>query len=121
MDETNTILKQYNIKKHYSAEITPLQASLKKNEGYAYQFALNKRKKINAKFKSGYLVRTADKGNIFTRGVTANWCYRLYTITKSFDDTVPTCRIKNLLESYNEAWLKKLELTGQENEQFKKN
>ena len=40
--------------------MTPIQASLKKNEGYVYKNFLDKRKKIKPKNKIGDLVRTAD-------------------------------------------------------------
>ena len=64
-----TITKQYNNKVHSSTKLTPIQASLKKNEGYVYKILLDKRKKKKAKYEIGDLVRTADlKKNVFQIG-----------------------------------------------------
>ena len=54
------ITKQYNNRIHSSTKLTPIQASLKKNEGYVYKILLDKRKKITPKFQINDLVRTAD-------------------------------------------------------------
>ena len=40
--------------------MSPIQASIKKNEGYVYKNFLDKRKKIKPKFQINDLVRTAD-------------------------------------------------------------
>ena len=45
-----TITKQYNNRVHSSIKLSPIQASLKKNEGYVYKNLLDKRKKIKPKF-----------------------------------------------------------------------
>ena len=50
IDILPTITKQYNNRKHSSTRLTPIQASLKKNEGYVYKNILDKRKKIKPKF-----------------------------------------------------------------------
>ena len=42
---TIKITKQYNKKVHSSTKLTPIQASLKKNEGYVYKNLLDKRNK----------------------------------------------------------------------------
>ena len=55
-----TKLKQYNIKIHSSTKINPIEASLEKNEEYAYLNLLDKRKKFKPKFKNHDLVRTTD-------------------------------------------------------------
>ena len=46
IDLLPTITKQYNNRKHSSTKLTPIQASLKKNEGYVYKNLLDKRNKI---------------------------------------------------------------------------
>ena len=51
IDILPTITKQYNNKIHSSTKLTPIQASLKKNEGYVYKNFLDKRKKKNQNFK----------------------------------------------------------------------
>ena len=64
--------KQYNNRVHSSTELTPIQASLKKNEGYVYKKLLDKRKKITPKFQINDLVRTADIKKTFSKGDATN-------------------------------------------------
>ena len=52
IDVLTTLTKQYNNRIHSSTKLTPIQASLKKNEGYVYKNLLDKRKKIKPKFES---------------------------------------------------------------------
>ena len=110
-----TITKQYNNKVHSSTKLTPIQASLKKNEGYVYKNLLDKRKKIKPKYEIGDLVRTADLKKTFSKGDTTNWSYKLYKITEIINDTIPSYRLGNLKERYNESLLKKTDLTMKEN------
>ena len=60
IDVLPTITKQYKNRIHSSTKLTPIQDSLKKNEGFVYKILLNKRKKIKPKYEIGDLVRTAD-------------------------------------------------------------
>ena len=60
IDVLPTITKQYNNRIHSSTKLTPIQASLKKNEGFVYKNLLDKRKKMKPKFQVNDLVRTAD-------------------------------------------------------------
>ena len=46
IDILPVITKQYNNRVHSSSKLTPIQASLKKNEGYVYKNLIDKRKKI---------------------------------------------------------------------------
>ena len=55
-----TITKQHINRVHSSTKLTPIQASLKKNEGYVYKNLLDKREKVKPKFQVNDLVRTAD-------------------------------------------------------------
>ena len=96
--------------------MTPIQSSLKKNEGYVYKNLLDKRKKVKPKFQINNLVRTADLKRTFSKGDTTNWSYKLYKITEIINDTIPTYHIDNLPERYNESLLKKTELTLKEND-----
>ena len=116
IDVLPTITKQYNNGIHSSTKLTPIQASLKKNEGYVYKNLLDKRKKVKPKFQINDLVRTADLKRTFSKGDTTNWSYKLYKITEIINDTIPTYHIDNLPERYNEALLKKTELTLKEND-----
>ena len=49
-----------------------------------------------------------------------NWSYKLYKITEIFYDTIPCYHIDNLPERYNEALLKKTELSLEENKDVMK-
>ena len=115
IDVLPTITKQYNNIVHSSTKMTPIQASLKKNEGFIYKNLLDKRKKVSPKFQLNDLVRTADLKKKFSKGDTTNWSYKLHKITELINDTIPSYKINNLPERYNEALLKKTELTLKEN------
>ena len=115
IDILPTITKQYNNRIHSSTKLTPIQASLKKNEGYVYKNLLDKRKKVKPKFQINDLVRTADLKRTFSKRDTTNWSYKLYKITEIINDTIPSYKIDNLSERYNESLLKKTELTKKKN------
>ena len=115
IDILQTITKQYNNRIHSSTKLTPIQASLKKNEGYVYKNLLDKRKKVKPKFQINDLARTADLKKTFSKGDTTSWSYKLYKITEIVKDTIPAYKIDGLKERYNEALLKKTELTMTEN------
>ena len=121
IDVLPTITKQYNNRIHSSIKLTPKQASLKKNEGYVYKNLLDKRKKIKPKYEIGDLVRTADLKRTFSKGDTTNWSYKLYKITEIINDVIPSYRLDNLPERYNQSLLKKTDLTLKENNSVMKN
>ena len=120
IDVLPTITKKYNSKVHSSTKLTPIQASLKKNEGYVYKNLLDKRKKKKPKFQLNDLVRTADLRKTFSKGDTSNWSYKLYKVTEIIKDTVPAYKINNLPKRYNESLLKKTDLTLKENDNVMK-
>ena len=120
IDILPTITEQYNNRIHTSTKLSPKDASLKKNEGFVYKNLLDKRKKIEPKFQINDLVRTADLKRTFSKGDTTNWSYKLYKITEIVNDTIPSYKIDNLSESYNESLLKKTELTLKENDNVMK-
>ena len=91
--------------------MSPIQASLKKKEGYVYKNLLDKRKKIKPKYEIGDLVRTADLKKTFSKGDTTNWSYKLYKITAFINNTIPNYRNDNLPERYKESLLKKTDLS----------
>ena len=66
------------------------------------------------------LVRTAELKNTFSKSVLTNWSYLLHKITVIINDTIPSYHIDNLPERYNEALLKKTELTFEENKDVMK-
>ena len=116
IDVLPTMTKQYNIRIHSSTKLTPIQATLKNNEGYVYKNLLDKRKKIKLKYEMGDLVRTSDLKKTLSKSDTTNWSYKLYKITHIIIDTIPFYHIDNLPERYNESLLKKTELTMTEND-----
>ena len=91
--------------------MTPTQSSLKKNEGFVYNKLLDKRNKAQSKFQINDLVRTSDLKKTFSKCDTTYWSYKLKKITEIINDTIPSYRIDNLKEWYNETLLKKTELT----------
>ena len=115
IDILPTITKQYNNRIHTSTKLSPKDASLKKNEGFVYKSLLDKRKKATPKFQINDLVRTAELRRIFSKGDTTNWSYRLYKITEIINVTIPSYKIDNLSERYNESLLEKTELTMKKN------
>ena len=116
IDILPTITKQYNNRIHSSTKLSPKDASLKKNEGYVYKNLLDKRKKVNPKFQINDLVRVADLKKTFSKGDTTNWSYKLYKIAEIIKDTIPSYKIDNLKERYNESLLRKTDLTKKEND-----
>ena len=115
IDVLQTITKQYNNRVHSSTKLSPIQASLKKNEGFVYKNILDKRKKIKPKYELGDLVRTADLKKTFSKGDTTNWSYKLYKLTEIINDTIPSYKIDNLEERYNQSLLNKTELSLKQN------
>ena len=102
-----TITKKYNNQVHTSTKLSPINASLKKNEGYVYKNLLDKRQKNKAKLQQNDLVRTADLKKAFSKPYLTNWSYKLYEITEIVNDPIASYKINNLPERYNEALLKK--------------
>ena len=94
---------------------------MKKNEGYVYKHLSDKREEIKPKFQINDLVRTAELKRTFSKGDTANWSNKLNEITEIVNDTVPSYKIGQLPERYNEALLKKTELSMRENKHVMKN
>ena len=79
---------------------------------------MDKRKKIQPKCKIGDF-RTAVLKTTFSKSDTTNWSYKVYKITEIFIDTIASYHIDNLKERYNEALLKKTELTMKEEDVMK--
>ena len=98
----------------FSSKLTLIQASLKQNEGFAYHILLDKRGTKKLKFEIHDLVRTADLQRTFPKGDTANWSHTLYEITEVANDLIPVYKLDQLSERYNEAFLKKTQLSMKE-------
>ena len=120
IDVLPKITKQYNNRVHSSTKLSPIQASLKKNEGFVYKDILDKRKKIKPKHVKGNLVRMADLKKTFSKGDMTNWSYKLHKITEIINDTIPSYKIDNLKERYNQSLLNKTELSLKQNKDVMK-
>ena len=72
--------------------------------------------KIIPKFQVNDLGRTADLKKTFPKFDETNWSYKLYKITELIIDTIPSYKIEQPSERYNEALLKKTDLTMKEND-----
>ena len=66
------------------------------------------------------MVRTADIKKVFSKGDSTNYSYKLYTITESIQDTIPSCRNDYLNERYNENLLLPTKLSLDENNEVMK-
>ena len=75
---------------------------------------------MKPKFQVNNLVRTANLKRTFSKGDTTNWSCILYEITETNNDTIPSYRIDDSKERYNEALPKKTELSMKENKDVKK-
>ena len=109
------VTKQYNNRIHTSTKLTPIQACLKRDEIYVYKSLLDKRNKVKPKFQANDLVRTTELKKTCSKGFTTKWSFKLYKITETINDTIPSYKIDNLKKRYNEALLKKPELKMKEN------
>ena len=121
IDVLSVIAKLKINRVHTYTRLTPIQASLKKNEGFVYQKVLDKRKKIKPKFQVNEFVRTADIEKTFSKSNSTSYSLKLYKFTEVFNDTIPSYRIDKLSEGYNEALLKKTNLTLKEKKMLRKN
>ena len=120
VDVLPTITKRYNNRLYSSTKLTPIQTSLKKNEGFVHKNLLDKRKKITPEFQINDLVRTPNLKKTFSKRDTNNWSYKLYKITEIVNDTIPSYHIDNLKERYKNSLLKKTELTLNQNKDVTK-
>ena len=111
IDVLPKITKQNNNRVHLFTKLMPIQTSPKKNEGYVYKNLSNNIKKVKAKDKIHNLVRVADLKKTFSKGDRTKWSYKLYKITDFINDTMPSSCIDILKERYNQALLKKTDLT----------
>ena len=120
LNELSSITKKYNETFHHSIKMTPLDASKKINEDEVYFNLSDKRKKHKHKYSVGNLVRRANKRNIFSKFDSTNWSYYLYKITEVIDDTIPSYRLENYPQRYNQNLLQKSKLTLIENNKVMK-
>ena len=120
INELPSTIKKYNNTIHHSTKMSPIEASKKSNEDEVFFNLRDKRKKKQPKYSIGNLVRTANKRNIFSKFDSTNWSYHLYKITEIINDTIPSYRLENYSERYNEALLQKSKLSLAENNKVMK-
>ena len=89
IDILPTITKRYNNRIHSSTKATPIQASLKKNEGFVYRSLSDKRKKVKPKFQVNDLDRTADVKKTFPKEVRLTGPINCIKLQKKINDTIP--------------------------------
>ena len=85
LDMLSKILKQYNNTRHSSINMTPREASKKKNEGVVYFNLYGYIEQISSepKFKVGDKVRISKyKRKLFDKGYTSNWSEELFLVYK---------------------------------------
>ena len=68
------------------------------------------------KCKNGELFKTAAKRKNFVTSDNSNWSWDLCSIAQANDDNFSSCRMICLSEKYDEALLRKMELTLQKAE-----
>ena len=120
IDVLPTKTKQYNNRVHSSTKLTPIRASLKNTKDMFTKSLLDKLQKGKPTFQINNVVRVADLKKTFSKGDTTIWSYKLYKITDSIKDTIPSYKIDKLPERYNEALLKKIEVRLKENDKIRK-
>ena len=64
--------------------------------------------------KTHDLVRVADSKKTLSKSNTTNWRYKIYIITEIVNDTVPSYKVDEIQERYNQALLKKTQVTLRE-------
>ena len=120
LSELPSVINQYNNTVHHSTKMKPIDASKKSNGKIVYSNLQDKRKMLNPKFKLGQLVRTADIKQVFSKGDSTNYSYKLYTITEVIHDIVPGYRLNYLPERYNQNLLLPTKLSLEQNNQVRK-
>ena len=120
LSELPAVTKQYDNTIHTSTKMTPNQASKKSNEIEVYSNRLDKRRKIDPKYKLGQLVRTADIKRVFSKRDSTNCSYKIFTITEVIHDTIPSYRIDYLPERYNQNLLLPSKLSLEQNNKVMK-
>ena len=100
--------------------MTPIQASKNSIEKEVYSNLQDRRVRQQLKYKLGQQVRTADIKKVFSKSVSTNWSYKLYTTTEVIQDMIPSYRIDYLPERYNENLLLPTKLSFEQNNQVMK-
>ena len=122
LDVLPKILKQYNNTKHSSINMTPIEASKKKNEGIVYfnlygDMEISKQK---PKFEVGDKVRISKyKRKVFDKGYTPNWTEEVFTIDKIQYPNPITYKLKDLNNEEIQGLFYELELLNAKQDVFR--
>src|SRR5207244_13279985 len=96
IDMTDKLILNNNNRVHSTIGMTPVKASLKKNEEKAIQNTLSKTRNIpkrKPKFKPGDKVRISRIKGTFEKGYLPNWSEQVYIIDEVLKTTPVTYRI----------------------------
>ena len=99
LDILPKILSQYNNTKHSSINMTPIEASKKKNESTMYFNLYGDMEQLSSKprFKVGDKVRISKyKRKVFDKGYTLNWTEEIFLVDKIQSTNPITYRLKDL-------------------------
>ena len=82
LDVLPKLIEKYNNTKHSSIKMTPVEATLKKNEGKVYFNLYGNLKAYEGtpKFQIGDKVRISKKKRMFEKGYTPNWTEEIFVI-----------------------------------------
>src|SRR6218665_3587117 len=99
IDVLESIVAQYNDTKHSSINMSPQEASMKKNKTLVWRNSnsinnLNS-EPIKRKFSVGDKVRISKKKTTFEKGYTARWSEEIFTVTKILYTNPPTYKISD--------------------------
>ena len=100
--------------------MTPINTSEESNEKEVSSNLLDNQEKQRTIFQLGQFFRIADVKRVFSKGVSTNWSYKLYTTTEVIHDTIPSFRLNFLPEKYNQNFLLPTQLSLDENNQVMK-
>ena len=93
------LVDEYNVTKHNSIQLTPVEASKKKNQGTVYfnLYGDIEALKQKPKFKIGDKVRISKyKRKVFDKGYTPNWTEEVFTVDKIQYTNPITYKLKDL-------------------------
>ena len=96
LSEQSSIIRKDNNTRHHSLKRTPIQDFKKIIEKIVYSNLRDDRDKQEPMFKLGQLVRTDDIKEVFSKGDSTNYSYKLYAITEVLHDILPSYRINYL-------------------------
>ena len=101
IDILQDLVRDYNNTKHRTINMTPVEASKKKNKDIVFNNLYPDRNKLQRiptpKFSVGDEVRIVKKKKIFEKGYTTNWTEEIFTITKIQNTNPITYKISDLL------------------------